>query len=470
MSGAAAAWAISLGLWILLLVGNTGMLWTSLDLAVYRGAAESLGHGQDALYTESFGPWPGPFLYPPIAAVFFRAMLVFDWETWKVLTSIVNHLCVLAIAWWSWGMVAKNRTAVRLAATFGTAAVAMWLEPVDKTFRYGQVSLALLALILYDMSRPDGSRTKGIGIGLAAGFKLTPGLFIVYLLLTRRFRAAATATATFAATVAVGFAFLPKAAIRFWFDAISGPEQVNNSVSIADAINQSFRAMFIRLVGADNSTASLLWVAACAITTPILLAAAVQASRRREELLGVLLCGGVTVLVSPISWSHHWVWVLPAAILLAHKAVTAVGRRRKQLFAGLVAYLALMMCYPVGLGKHGEFDSSMHALPYGLVWMTPHQDGFDLTWTMWQSVVGNSLLLANLVLMLGVSLILLRPSALLDKDGVPVFPADAAELPSEARSQDADTADLDAEAASVVAEENAVKPLQTVPDRPTRHL
>ena len=104
---------------------------------------------------------------------------------------------------------------MRLGATLGVSALALLTEPVQQTLALGQVNLLLMLLVVADLLTPDALRGRtrwwhGIGIGLAAGVKLTPLIFIPYLLLVRRYRQAATAAGVFAATVALGYAVLPR--------------------------------------------------------------------------------------------------------------------------------------------------------------------------------------------------------------------------------------------------------------------
>ena len=44
-------------------------------------------------------------------------------------------------------------------------------------------------------------------------------------------------------------------------------------------------------------------------------------------MAGWLTCALTGLLVSPISWDHHWVWIVPALALLADAAVRAMRRR-----------------------------------------------------------------------------------------------------------------------------------------------
>ena len=111
----------------------------------------------------------------------------------------------------------------RAAAAFAIAAVGLWLEPVAMTLFFGQINLVLLALVVGDLALPDRFKGKGIGIGLAAGIKLTPLIFIPYLLFTRRVKAAAVSALTFAVTVGLGFALLPHASAVYWGGQFARP-------------------------------------------------------------------------------------------------------------------------------------------------------------------------------------------------------------------------------------------------------
>ncbi|HEX2706145.1 MAG TPA: hypothetical protein VHM65_10330, partial [Candidatus Lustribacter sp.] len=69
-----------------------------------------------------------------------------------------------------------------------------------------------------------------------------------------------------------------------------------------------------RLGGGPPST---LWVAAVSLAALVLAGAA--AWRHRACDLVVLVAAALAGLcVSPISWSHHWVWLAPAAVALVH--------------------------------------------------------------------------------------------------------------------------------------------------------
>ena len=154
-------------------------------------------------------------------------------------------------------------------------------------------------------------------IGLAAGLKLTPAIFAVYLLITGRRRAAATAAAVFAATVAAGFAALPASSAWFWAGRFASPGHVS---PVQNPQNQSLYGALARAM----HTAAILpvWLLLAAAVGVAGLALAAAASRRGDEALGFCLCAVTGLLVSPISWIHHWVIAIPALLV----AGLAAGR------------------------------------------------------------------------------------------------------------------------------------------------
>jgi alpha-1,2-mannosyltransferase len=406
---AVAGSALSFASWALTVWLHRPELWSMVDLQTYRSAVASLQHGQSAIYTRSFGPWPGPFIYPPFAAVLFKPLPMLSLAAAKQAVTLVSFLALGASVWCVWGQFGLRTGRDRAAATALVAAGSLWLEPVSKTFSYGQVSLVLMAMCLLDLAKPD-RRRSGLLIGLAAGIKLTPLVFAVYLLATRRYRAAANAFGCFAATVAAGWLILPRAAPQYWFHSIAVGSQINAHVSVANGLNQSIRAMLLRLCGAGR-LADALWPAAGALVGLVGLAAAVRAHRAGREFTGILLCAAISLLISPISWTHHWVWIVPTAMALG---VTAWRKRSGRLAATAAGYLLTAAVLPLRLDINGFRSGKAPLLPLGLPWLAPHGDAWDLRWNAVDFLIGNSLLLVNLALFAAVCAKLLcggRPPA-----------------------------------------------------------
>ena len=87
--------------------------------------------------------------------------------------------------------------------------------------------------------------------GLAAAIKLTPLVFIPYLFLTRKFRAAAAVTGTFLATIAAGFVLLHHDSRDFWLHGLFIQDGRTGFVGATE--NQSLRALTTRLAGSIHA-------------------------------------------------------------------------------------------------------------------------------------------------------------------------------------------------------------------------
>jgi len=295
-----------------------------VDMLVYRAEGQAVVDGID-LYTWRTTRWDLAATYPPFAAMLFAPLAWFEVDTLRILITGAELLLLAAVAYLATRLAGWPRRRHRPTAVLLLTGFAVWFEPVYTTIQYGQVNLLIAALVLWDLTRRDGFRAKGVGIGIAAGLKLTPGLFVVYLLLTGRIRAAMIAGGTFLATVLVGTVALPGDSWGFWTHYLFDPSRVG-APEIVD--NQSLRGAVARLVSLHDP--GLLGTAAGALAAVAGIGVAVLAGRsaavlRRAEAWGVLCTALTMLLISPISWTHHWVWCVPLLVLLAAEAAAPTG-------------------------------------------------------------------------------------------------------------------------------------------------
>ncbi|OLB77433.1 MAG: hypothetical protein AUI14_15930 [Actinobacteria bacterium 13_2_20CM_2_71_6] len=192
------------------------------------------------------------------------------------------------------------------------------LEPIRETVTFGQINLLLAALVVGDALRlvPRGSKFAGVGVGLAAAIKLTPAIFIIYLLITRRWRAAATATITAAAATLLAAALTPHDSWRYWTFTVWDANKVGHLDRIP---NQALWGTLLRLAAPDQAS-RLVWLLLVAAVAGDGLWRAARAARGGDELVGLTLAGLVGLLVSPVSWQHHLYWFVPALVLLVDAA------------------------------------------------------------------------------------------------------------------------------------------------------
>ncbi|MFJ9019824.1 glycosyltransferase 87 family protein [Streptomyces sp. NPDC102259] len=278
------------------------------DLRVYYGTVNSWIHDGGRVYDYRVPGTPYGFTYPPFAAVVMLPMALVGLRT-AIVTALLLNLAALAFAvrvcvgprWRRYGWYEAGLAACALAL----------FEPLRDTFSFGQVNLLLLALVLVDAGLLASGRTRwaGVGIGLAAAVKLTPALFIGLLLVARRWRAAAVATAVAAAATALAALVAPDASRFYWTRALWDTSRVGRLDYVS---NQSLQGVLARLGVESRAVWAVLVLAALGWWAwRARRAAAVGDWQAAFALTGLTAC-----LVSPVTWVHHLVWLLPSFAVL----------------------------------------------------------------------------------------------------------------------------------------------------------
>jgi alpha-1,2-mannosyltransferase len=328
---------------------DPGAHWPMWDVSVYRWGGQQAGRGA-ALYA------PGSrysFTYPPFAAALFAIAAGAPEGFLKAAITAGSVVALPVLCWLSLGTTGVRR---RPETVFAVSSLALLTLPVRYTLHLGEVNLILAAMVGADvLRRRDGGWGQGIATGIAAGLKLTPLIFVAYLAVTRRLRAAAVAAGTFAATVAAGAVVLPAQSRTYWLGGVFWDEtRIGNP---ANPSNQSLAGVVARLAGSLDA-ARAWWLAAELVIGLLGLAVAAWAHRRGRRLAGVACCAVTGLLISPIAWTHHWVWAVPLLIGLAATA----ARRRSGWYALAAAITAVAfsglipMPWPVNPGQQLEGD------------------------------------------------------------------------------------------------------------------
>jgi alpha-1,2-mannosyltransferase len=290
------------------------------DLHVYRDASRVVSSGGQ-LYGAHLKHGLG-FTYPPFAAM---AMLPLSWMSILHAEEFVTLGNIVLVAVAAHAVVGLRGTAENPArAGWVAAAVALWAEPIITTIGYGQIDLLIAALVVADLAYGRNSRFGGIGIGLAAALKLTPLIFIPYLLFTHRGRMAGRAAATFLLSIIVALIAMTRDAVKYWDGSVLNLSRVTgrHHLSGAGAANQSLRGALLRFFP-GVSHMSAVWLPSCLIVGALGLLLAARASGRGNDAYGFLLTAITGLLISPVSWTHHWAIVVPGVLAM----VTSVNDR-----------------------------------------------------------------------------------------------------------------------------------------------
>ncbi|WP_328359762.1 mannosyltransferase [Mycobacterium sp. NBC_00419] len=286
-----------------------------VDLHVYIGGAAALDHPgtlYSYVYADQTPDFPLPFTYPPFAALLFYplhllpfGLVAFCWQV-----GIVAALYgVVRVSQRLLGIADGHRTAMLWTA------VAIWIEPLRSTFDYGQVNVILVLGVLY---AAYSSRwwLSGLLVGLAAGIKLTPAVTGLYFLGMRRWGAALFSAVVFFATVGLSILVIGQQARYYFTDLLGDASRIG---PIGTSFNQSWRGGISRILGHDAGYGPLV-LAAIAVTAVLAVLAwrALGVDGDRDRLGSLLVVQLFGLLISPISWTHHWVWLVPLMIWLIH--------------------------------------------------------------------------------------------------------------------------------------------------------
>ena len=357
--------------------GKDGVPVFKLDAWVYYHAVAQW-HTGGSLYDWYANPgehlWP--FTYPPFAAWALSPLTWGSDRAAQVIMVLATPVCTAATAWATMRALGAERRIALATAPWLALAGVLFLEPVYKTMEYGQVNAVLMALVAIDLlAVPEGSRWRGAGAGLAAAFKLTPAIAVLVLVVRREWRAAATMVGTAAGATALCWAIWPAESAQFFFSAMLDPSRAgfpeyagNQNLKGASARwlpEQAWNPAWALAVVVVGLGAWLLLRRLTALAAALGGTGSPDAGLVLSLQVSTAMAAGL--LISPISWSHHWVWCLPALMALA----TAAWR-----------------WYSPALATTALTGAAVFAL--AMQWWFPGQNHLEKEWPFAVTVVGSS--------------------------------------------------------------------------------
>ncbi|MEV4808372.1 glycosyltransferase 87 family protein [Micromonospora avicenniae] len=259
------------------------------------------------------------FTYPPFSALLLRPFALIPLGATIAIFTILTVLGVVATTRWLVRPVIARHGLPRVFVVTVAVLLVLAVESTRETITFGQINMLLVVLILADLlfAVPQGRRWAGVGVGLATALKLFPGIFIVYLLACRRWWAAAVASATAAAATLLAAAVAPNDSWRFWTHELWATDRVGRTDYTG---NQSLFGLLSRFTAPDKPD-RLIWLLLVAVVSAYGLWRAARAARVGDQLAGLTLTGLVGGLVSPITWTHHLYWFIPAVVVFADAAL-----------------------------------------------------------------------------------------------------------------------------------------------------
>jgi alpha-1,2-mannosyltransferase len=304
-----------------------------LDLDVYREAAEVAWNGGD-LYGLSYTDVGLPYLYPPFAILFLTPLALLSEVTAQVVWTAITLAAVIGYALICVENFAARRFHTATVATL-TIAFTLAMEPTESGLNFGQVNIVLAMFLALDLSHRTGRLPQGVLTGIAAAVKLTPLLLVVYFLVTRRVKPALWTIGSFLACNAIAWVVFPKASWIYW----AGTFLESDRVGVSYISNQSINGMLQRMLG-DTAGAQLAWFALAGVVTVAVMVVAHHLYGAYPHLTDGLVLATI-LLVSPISWTAHWILILPLLL------VAAFPDRPVPLLQGMAGLLAIALLHGV---------------------------------------------------------------------------------------------------------------------------
>lgn len=362
-----AGWAPTIGWRLFQLLTVAGLIWVGwrllghvpyrIDIDVYRMGGRAWLDDQplyaDGAIFHTQGGLDLPFTYPPLAAILFApfawlslpAASVAITATTLVLLIVSTVIVLTRLNVWPDTAITSEPAWLRrcwLAVALVAPAV-IWLEPIRSNFEFGQINVVLMTLVVADCVPRRTPWPRGVLLGLAIALKLTPAVFLLYFLLRRDTRTLLrTAAAAVVATLA-GFALAWTDSIEYWTETVRNTDRIGTATLNT---NQNIAGALARL-GLAEGPRFALWIAACFAVLALTWWAGRRALRSGTDeapVLALICVAMFGLVVSPVSWSHHWVWTVPTLLVTG---VLAYRMRNAYLAAVTVVGLALMVWTPI---------------------------------------------------------------------------------------------------------------------------
>ncbi|MEI6624558.1 MAG: glycosyltransferase 87 family protein [Actinomycetes bacterium] len=349
-----------------------------VDLAVYRDGVRAAWSRGD-LYELLFPPVGLPFTYPPFAALIFTPLAVLPLTATQIMWCLITLVCGLV-----YGVVCvRDYTAARFQSMTFTLIVLIALlvsDPLRIGILFGQINVVLAVLVILDLNGRTGRLPQGVLIGIAAAIKLIPLFLILYFIVTKRFKSAVIAGGTFVVASAIAFACFPQASAQYWGELVLDSTRVGG---IAYISNQSLQGMLIRVMGGPDQ-AKLAWFVCASVLALAMLWVCWRLFATFPAICNALILATM-LMASPVSWTHHWILILPLLLVCLTPAIQWASLTLKVIAAVLVV-----------------------ALMGGVIWLVPNTDNQEYHHNLWQFLVGNSYVWLTVLLMIAVAVVGIR--------------------------------------------------------------
>lgn len=332
---------------------------STVDLAVYRRAGYDIVHSVP-LYSSNFGEKLNVklgYVYPPISAIIFIPFGFLSMTYTKWIWSILSIFELFVVVKIGFHEVSKSYKKLQIPFLFFFTGLFLWINPMYSDLIYGQIDLLIMTLILIDLvyfvdhKRPKWLK-EGLLTGLAAALKLVPLIFILYFLLVSDYKKLKNSIISFSVFTLAGFLIMPNDSKIYWFHYL---EYTGGHDNAWYYLNQSADGILRRILA---SYWFELWVPLVALIFIFGIRKAYVANKNNNEFLAVILIGLTGIIISPISWVHELVWIIPAIGYILN-----TGKTKQQVGAAVTYFIFTLFNLPY-IGDNLINHYHMKALGY----------------------------------------------------------------------------------------------------------
>ncbi|MGO3377597.1 MAG: glycosyltransferase family 87 protein [Corynebacterium casei] len=310
-----------------------------IDMVIYREGVKAFMEGGEVYSVPMMaGDIALPFIYPPFGALV-MVPLAGDWfshamagDIMIVLSNLLIGLVVLLLAF----ALNRQRSNPFVSSDVIATASLIWgivliFEPVRLNNGFAQINIIIMVLVALDLIPRKRLKwlPQGWLIGVAAAIKITPLAMLLYFLVRKEIKPIITAA------ISAIIATLIAAAVRwdvaweyFSVKLLSMGTGGDFGVQTAYQSNSSIKGAIERLYTSQEGmeTAStitnIIWLCLAIITVVLGGWLMVALMKRGLNIEAWMINAFIMLLISPVSWSHHWVWVAIAIPVLLYRAIT----------------------------------------------------------------------------------------------------------------------------------------------------
>lgn len=330
-----------------------------VDMIIYREGVKAFMEGREVYSEPMFaGDIALPFIYPPFGALVMVPLTMFEWMSHDMAGNImivISNALVLACLYLVLRAILPKQSPWLVPATAAVWGLAMIIEPIRLNNGFAQINVVIMALVVLDLVPRKRWLPQGWLIGVAAAIKLTPLAMLWFFLLRKDFKAIFTAAASALIATAIAAAVRWDATVEFFSVTLLGMGTTSNfGVNSAYQSNSSVKGAIMRLFTSqealDNNglASNALWLLAAFTVIGVGGLLMVKLMRRGMDVDAWLVGALVMLLISPVSWSHHWVWLTLILPVFTYRAWTWRNLHWSAgfLLAVLAAWWAMVLVVP----------------------------------------------------------------------------------------------------------------------------